>query len=594
MLSDLLPLVPILLGYLLGSIPFGYVVVRVTRGIDIRDYGSHNIGATNVLRVVGPIPALITLLGDVAKGAFPVIIAAGPAFAGTIPQDWTIVLSAVAALAGHAYSAFFYIKERRFARGKAIATGLGSLIGLLIVGKIPALGLIIPAGIWAAVVLGPRPFVGRWGFVSLGSILAASAVPLVFSLSHAAMPYILFGVGMAVFVLWKHKENLGRLLDGVEPRFGEKMPLVGLDTNEVPCAFMIHPITPDDWWQTRRFSWARKAALSGLLPMSVARWLMTLVRPMKVDAIRGIELSDGRQVVVYLIGVPLLPEQIKALPELAVERAVQAARLARELGAGVLGLGAFWSVVGNKGEDVQRQAPKGFHVTNGGAYTAGTVRLAVPMVLEKLRERGVQPEQARAGVVGANGVVGFGISRDLANHVGTLVMIGTNQERLDKSAALLRRRCSAEVVTSTSMDSCRDCDVIFSATSDPQPVIFPKHVREGALLYDLGRPADVDESVHSVPGVYLFPGGVIRPPGRMSGRLDVHFGRGLIPACMAETILIAVDAAYDRVSLGDRTLTENIDYFVRRGEELGFRIAEELPDAPPVPVIAPVVVGAGR
>src|SRR5262249_1164867 len=140
-----------------------------------------------------------------------------------------------------------------------------------------------------------------------------------------------------------------------------------------------------------------------------------------------------------LVGVPLLPEQIKGSPRLAVRRAAQAAQLAKELGAGVLGLGAFWSVVGNKGEDVQKAAPAGFYVTNGGAYTAGTVRLAVPMMLRKLQERGVAPEQARAAVVGANGVVGFGICRELAQKVGAVVMIGTSAERLEKSAAALRK-----------------------------------------------------------------------------------------------------------------------------------------------------------
>src|SRR6476620_3601067 len=132
MLKDLLPLVPVLIGYVLGSIPFGYVIVRLLRGIDIRDYGSHNIGATNVLRVVGPIPALLTLLGDVAKGTAPILIAALPPFAANGVNPWILVATGIAAIFGHAYSAFFYLKERRFARGKAIATGLGVLIGLVL------------------------------------------------------------------------------------------------------------------------------------------------------------------------------------------------------------------------------------------------------------------------------------------------------------------------------------------------------------------------------------------------------------------------------------------------------------------------------
>lgn len=575
--KDLLPLVPVLIGYVLGSIPFGYLIVRLLRGIDIREYGSHNIGATNVLRVVGPWPALLTLLGDVAKGTAPVLIATLPQFGGPQQNAWVLVATGIAAIAGHAYSAFFYLKERRFARGKAIATGLGVLIGLVATRSISPLAVLIPAAIWGLTVVAPWPVRRRWGFVSLASILAASAVPLVLAVERAPFPYILFTVGVAVFVLWKHKENLGRLLDGVEPRLGERPPLVGLDTREIPCAFMIHPFTTDDWWQTRRFSWARPLAERGIFPAGILKRLLLRVRPMKVDAIRGIELADGRRVVVYLLGVPWLPEQIKAYPDLAVRRGIQAAHVARDLGAGVLGLGAFWSVIGNKGEAVQKGAPPGFHVTNGGAYTAGSMRLAVPMVLERLQRRGISPSRARAAVVGANGVVGFGICRDLAREIGSLVMVGTNIERLEKSAARLRRRGGAEIETADSPDACRDCDIIFTATSDPHPVLFPQHVKEGTIIYDLGRPYDVDESVYQVPGVQVIPGGVIRPPGRTSGRVDYHFGDGLIPACMAETILIAADRAYDRCSQGDVTRQEDIDYFVRRGEELGFRIAEEAP-----------------
>src|SRR5207302_9354300 len=142
---------------------------------------------------------------------------------------------------------------------------------------------------------------------------------------------------------------------------------------------------------------------------------------------------------VHLVCVPWLPEMIRSHPKLAVRRAAQAARTAKELGARCLGLGAYWSVVGNKGRDVQEEAPF-IPITNGGAYTAGTVKQAVPQVFAKLRGRGVEPEQATAPVIGANGVVGFGICRQLAGHVARLIMVGTDGERLERSAALLRRR----------------------------------------------------------------------------------------------------------------------------------------------------------
>jgi acyl-phosphate glycerol 3-phosphate acyltransferase len=564
---------PILLGYLLGSLPFGYLVVRLIRRIDIRDYGSHNIGATNVLRVVGPIPALVTLLGDIGKGFLPVLLAAMPPFAPGAANPTVVVGAGLAAIAGHAYSLFFYVRERRFSRGKSVATGLGVIAGLVAGGQVAWWVLPAVLGVWLATVGVPRLAQGRWGYVSLASVLAALSIPLLLVLAAAHSLYIAFGVAVAAFVAWKHKENLGRLMDGIEPRLGEKVPLAGRDEDEVACAFFIHPMSEEDWWQPGRFAWARPLAEHGLMPPSLTHPLALYVRPMKVDEIRGIETRDGRRARVYLVGVPWLPAQIKENPRLAVRRAVQAARLAKELGAAVFGLGAYWSVVGNKGEEVQAQAD--IPITNGGALTAGSVSVAVPAILKRLAAKGVEPSRARAAVVGANGVVGFGICRRIAGEVGSLVMIGRDAERLERSAQLLQRRHPRlQIVATTDLAELRECDLIFSATSEPGPVILPDHVRHGALLYDLGRPADVHPSVRTSPGVEVVPGGTIRPPGRITGKLDLAFGSGQIPACMAETIIIALERAYERASLGEGTKSENIDYFVRKAEELGFTVVD--------------------
>jgi predicted amino acid dehydrogenase len=441
----------------------------------------------------------------------------------------------------------------------------------------PALAAV--AGVWAAAIVLPKLFTGRWGWVSLASILAAISMPLAFAAVRAPLPYILFGIAAALFVTWKHKENIGRLLDGVEPRLGEHVPLAGVDRDEVSCAFLIHALTPEDWWQTRRFSWAMGLYRAKLLPLGVLKRLILLMRPIKSDVIRGIRTPDGRTVEVQIIVVPWLPDQIKADPKFAVKRAIQAARLAKELGARCIGLGAYWSVVGNKGEDVQAAVPE-IPVTNGGAYTAGTVKQAVPQVLAKLRGRGVEPEQATAVVVGANGVVGFGICRQRAGRVARLVMIGPDIARLERSAERLRRRLpeagGGEVVVTTDLSHCREADMLFTATSAVDPVVYPEHVKPDAVIYDLGRPADVHPSVLALPGVTVIPGGVVRPPGAMHQRLDTHFGEGQIPACMAETLLIALDECYDRVSLGDRTRSENIDYFVEAAERYDFIVVDEV------------------
>jgi predicted amino acid dehydrogenase len=178
-------------------------------------------------------------------------------------------------------------------------------------------------------------------------------------------------------------------------------------------------------------------------------------------------------------------------------------------------------------------------------------------------------------------------------------MIGRDPERLERSAARLRPRAAGtEIATSTSLDSLPDCNLIFSATSEPDPLIFPEHVRGGTLIYDLGRPADVDEAVKRVPGVEIVPGGTVRPPGGADYRLDIHFGVGTVPACLAETIIIALENCPERRTLGDGSKTENVDFFVRKAEELGFtvvdRVIDEIPGSPAAPVAAatPVVAAA--
>lgn len=571
-------LLPILIGYVLGSIPFGYVIVKLMRGIDIRDYGSHNIGATNVLRVVGWFPALLTLLGDIGKGVLPPVLAALPVFSGPEVNHWIVVAAPLAAIWGHAYSAFFYLKERQFARGKAVATGAGAVVGFVIAGQVAWPALLTIVMVWAAAIVLPKLAQGRWGWVSLASILAAISLPVAFGIFGARLPYILFGVAAALFVTWKHKENIGRLVDGVEPRLGEKLPLAGIDKDEVAAAFLIHAITQEDWWQTRRFSWAVGLHRAGLLPSGVLKRLFRWVKPMKSDTFRGIVTKDGRSIIVHMIVVPLVPEQIKADPKLAITRAVQAAKMAKGLGARCMGLGAYWSVIGNKGMDVQQAMP-GFPITNGGAYTAGTVRQAVPMMVTKLRARGIEPEESVAAVVGANGVVGFGVCRQLAGTVRKLIMVGTDTERLEKSAAMLRRRmeriAGAEILVTKDIAACREADMVFTATSTVEPVLYPQHVKPTAVIYDLGRPQDVDDSVILMPDVTVIPGGVVQPPGAMTQRIDTHFGAGRIPACMAETLLIALDECYDRVSLGEGTKSENIDYFVELADRLGFQVVDE-------------------
>jgi glycerol-3-phosphate acyltransferase PlsY len=215
--------IPVLLaGYLLGSIPSGYLAGRWLMGIDIRQEGSGSTGATNVLRVVGKGPALAVFVVDVLKGALAVLLAKAvlePLGQPLSPDGWQIdgwiVLAGLAGLAGHIWPIWLGWKG-----GKAVATGLGMLLGV----SWPV-GLAC-FGIFLAVLTFSR-------IVSLSSVVAALSLPLLmlgsFGNSGVRPAYLLLAVLTTVLVVWRHRSNIERLWAGTEPKLGSKKP--GQDAN---------------------------------------------------------------------------------------------------------------------------------------------------------------------------------------------------------------------------------------------------------------------------------------------------------------------------------------------------------------------------
>jgi acyl phosphate:glycerol-3-phosphate acyltransferase len=200
------PAILIALSYLIGSIPAAYLAGKLLRGIDLREHGSGNLGATNVYRVLGPRPAIAVLLADALKGAIPVLVFPGMTEAGR-PDLWAIAY-AVAAIAGHVRSVFLLMRGG----GKGVATAAGAFMSLA---PLPSL---IALGIFVVVLF-------AWGYVSLGSLSAATALPIVIALREGVQsPLFAVSAITAAFVFWTHRANIARLRNGEEPRFGKKSP----------------------------------------------------------------------------------------------------------------------------------------------------------------------------------------------------------------------------------------------------------------------------------------------------------------------------------------------------------------------------------
>ncbi|MEO1297391.1 MAG: glycerol-3-phosphate 1-O-acyltransferase PlsY [Cyanobacteria bacterium J06636_16] len=195
--------------YLLGSIPTGYIVARMAKGIDIREHGSGNTGATNVFRVVGKSAGIAVLIVDLCKGLLAVLLAQqvtnlinAESATWTSAAPWLIMLAGLLAILGHSRSIWL-----NWTGGKSAATGLGVLLALA-----------WPVGLGAAGVFGL--VLGLSRIVSLSSMAAASASAIVMIIMQQPMPYILLAIAGSLYVILRHRSNIERLLAGTEPRIG--------------------------------------------------------------------------------------------------------------------------------------------------------------------------------------------------------------------------------------------------------------------------------------------------------------------------------------------------------------------------------------
>jgi acyl phosphate:glycerol-3-phosphate acyltransferase len=198
------PAVGLVLAYLAGSIPAAYLAGRLTKGIDLREHGSGNLGATNVYRVLGAKIAALVFLVDVAKGALPVWLL--PRVTATAhPELWAIAYGLLA-VAGHVRPIFLLGKGG----GKGVATATGVFLALA------PLATLLAFTLWLMVV-------GASGYVSLASLTAAVVLPIAVLVQVGAdSPVFIVAVLLAAFVFWTHRENIRRLRRGEEHRFGRR------------------------------------------------------------------------------------------------------------------------------------------------------------------------------------------------------------------------------------------------------------------------------------------------------------------------------------------------------------------------------------
>jgi len=329
-------------------------------------------------------------------------------------------------------------------------------------------------------------------------------------------------------------------------------------------AFIIHPINP-------KRDVSRKYPALGKLPTWLIDYLSLFFPPVYISEITGIHSElNNRSISGWFVACPLTPARMMSLPPNVVYRKIiQTGKLAERLGADLLGLGAFTSVVGDGGQTIAKHL--NIPVTTGDSYTVATAVHAIRQAAEIMD---IPIHNATAAIVGATGAIGTVCAEMLAPDVAQLLLIGRRQEKLKNVADKTEKAGCKQVKITDDINQLQQAHLIITVTSAIDAVIEPNHLRNGAIICDVARPRDVSQQVSQMrPDVLVIEGGMVKVPGSVNFGFNFGFPPQMAYACMAETMALTLEQRFESFTLGkDITLSQvkTIDTIAtRHGFKLG-------------------------
>ena len=330
-------------------------------------------------------------------------------------------------------------------------------------------------------------------------------------------------------------------------------------------AFIIHPIDP------KRDVSRKYPFLGKILTENQINFFSTFFPPVYISEIEGITSeATGKQIQGWFVACPFTPKRMLELPEKVVyQKIIQTGRMAEKLGANILGLGAFTSVVGDAGITIARELD--IPVTTGDSYT---VSLAVEALQKAAAVMEIPFESASAAVVGATGAIGKVCAELLSEAVGELYLVGRRSDALEALRERLQGSARAKLYTSTSMDVLRHTQLILTVTSAIHDVIRPEYLQAGAVVCDVARPRDVSAMVAAARNdILVIDGGMVDVPGPVDFHFNFGFPQGKSYACMAETMALALEGRFEDYTLGKDLTRMRVEEITRIAKKHGFRLS---------------------
>jgi predicted amino acid dehydrogenase len=334
-------------------------------------------------------------------------------------------------------------------------------------------------------------------------------------------------------------------------------------TDKRTFAFIIHPIDPQR-------DVGRKFPALGKLPVWLINFLCLFFPPVYISQIEGVRSAEtAEEVTGWFVACPLTPQRMMSLPpNIVYRKIIQTGKLAERLGAQILGLGAFTSVVGDGGITVARNL--NIPVTTGDSYT---IAVAVRAIEQAAALMGIPIQQSTVAVVGAAGSIGSLCAELLADQVKEMLLIGRNQEKLEPVKHRAELAGCPSVKTTTDMNDLTQAHLIISVSSAIDSIIEPKHLRRGAVICDVARPRDVSRKVvEQRNDVLVIEGGMVEVPGPVDFGFNFGFPPKMAYACMAETIALALDGRFDSFTLGKNIQLSQVHTIDRIATRHGFKL----------------------
>ncbi len=306
-------------------------------------------------------------------------------------------------------------------------------------------------------------------------------------------------------------------------------------------AFIIHPIDP-------KRDVSRKFPTLGKLPAWLIDYLSLFFPPVFISEIKGIRsVYDGRTAQGWFVACPLTPKRMMALPPGVVyKKIIQTGKLAEKLGARILGLGAFTSVVGDGGITIARhlQIP----VTTGDSYT---IAQAIHAIQRAAVIMDMPLNNSTVAIVGATGAIGSVCAEMLAAETKSLLLIGRRLDKLNEVRNQALASGATQVIVTDDINRLTEAHFIITVTSAVETIIEPQHLRRGAIVCDVARPRDVSRQVaEQRPDVLVIEGGMVQVPGAVDFGFNFGFPPKMAYACMAETMALALEQRYESYTLG--------------------------------------------